>query len=136
MIKSFDQFAGDESGFRYWLFRIACNEINTFYRKSVRHSKALDKIRQQSPADGVEQEDSDDEDNQNKIAFLNAAIGTLKPKHQDILTLRFYEGLTSEQIGKVLDLNPATVRSQLSRSLKYLKKQYRLDQQQNAELPL
>ena len=134
MVKNFDNFTGDEAGFRCWLFRIACNEINSFFRRSARHSKALDKLRQEAdPEDYVAEEEAVDPENQNKIAFLKTAMGRLKSEHQDILTLRFYEGLNSDQIGEVLKMNPATVRSQLSRSLKKLKKQYRLHQQQTAE---
>ena len=132
MVKNFDSFTGDESGFRCWLFRIACNEINSFYRKSARHTKAMDKLRQQAEQPEESDSNHDNDDNQDKISFLRTAIGTLKPDHQDIVTLRFFEGLNSEQIGEVMHMNPATVRSQLSRSLKKLKKQYRLHQQETA----
>lgn len=132
MVKNFDSFTGDESGFRCWLFRIACNEINSFYRKSARHNKAIEKLRQQ-PQQQEQLSDDLDHENQDKIDFLKAAIETLKPDHQDIVALRFFQGLNSEQIGDVMHMNPATVRSQLSRSLKKLKKQYRLHRQQTAE---
>lgn len=133
MVRNFDSFTGDESGFRCWLFRIACNEINSYFRTSARQNKAMDKLRQQAPPQDTAPDETADLDNQHKIHFLNAAIGQLKPDHQDILTLRFYRGLNSDQIGDVLKMNPATVRSQLSRSLKKLKKIYRLHQQQTAE---
>jgi RNA polymerase sigma-70 factor (ECF subfamily) len=133
MVKSFDSFMGDESGFRCWLFRIACNEVNTFYRKSARHSKALEKMRQHSIESQTTNTKHSDEGNQSKCEFLKTAVSTLKPTHQDILTLRYFEGLNSYQIGKVLNMEPATVRSQLSRSLKKLKKQYLLHRQQHAE---
>ena len=136
MVKNFDRFMGDEAGFRCWLFRIACNEVNSFYRRNARHQSALDTIRQESPDPAALPEESDDEENQAKIDFLRKAIATLKPEHQDIITLRYFQGLNSEQIGEVLELNPATVRSRLSRSLKLLQKHYRLHQQETAgELP-
>ena len=133
MLKNFDSFTGDEVGFRCWLFRIACNEINSFYRRSARHSKAMDKLRQQSRQQDTAADETSDPENQEKIDFLKTAIGQLQSNHQDILTLRYFQGLNSEQIGEVLRMNPATVRSQLSRSLKKLKKLYRLGQQQTAE---
>jgi RNA polymerase sigma-70 factor (ECF subfamily) len=136
MVKNFDSFTGDESGFRCWLYRIACNEVNSFFRQSARHSNAKDKLRQQT--DGPEQvsDEQIDDENQEKIEFLRTAIGQLKSDHQDILTLRYFQGLNSDQIGEVLRMNPATVRSQLSRSLKKLKKLYRLQQQTAEECPL
>lgn len=133
MVKNFDSFKGDEGGFRYWLYRIACNEVNTFYRKSVRHKKALEKLKELSVVSGNEHLEACDLENTEKIEFLKAAISTLKPAYQDLLTLRYFEGLNSDQIGETLNMNPATVRSQLSRSLKKLKKQYRLHHQQHAE---
>jgi RNA polymerase sigma-70 factor (ECF subfamily) len=133
MVKSFDQFMGDESGFRCWLFRIACNEINSYYRKSARHAKAMDKLRQESKPQVDDADDNLDNENQDKIDFLKTAIGTLKPDHQNIVSLRFFQGLNSEQIGEIMNMNPATVRSQLSRSLKKLKKEFRLHKQQTAE---
>ena len=132
MVKNFDRFMGDEAGFRSWLFRIACNEVNSFYRKAARHRSALDAVRRESPDPAAVPDEPDDEENQKKIDFLKNAITTLKPEHQDIITLRYFQGLNSEQIGEVLELNPATVRSRLSRSLKLLKKEYRLHQQDTA----
>jgi RNA polymerase sigma-70 factor (ECF subfamily) len=133
MVKNFDSFTGDEVGFRCWLFRIACNEINSYYRTSARHSKAMDKLQQEAQPQEADTDKTVDPENQEKIDFLKTAIGQLQSDHQDILTLRFFQGLNSEQIGEVLHMNPATVRSQLSRSLKKLKKLYRLRQQQTAE---
>jgi RNA polymerase sigma-70 factor (ECF subfamily) len=136
MVKSFDRFMGDDTGFRCWLFRIACNEVNSFYRKAARHQSAMDAVRRESPDPAAVPHELTDEENQAKIDFLKNAIATLKPEHQDILTLRYFQGLNSEQIGEVLELNPATVRSRLSRSLKQLKKEYRLHQQDTAgEMP-
>jgi len=133
MVKNFDSFTGNETGFRCWLFRIACNEINSFYRRSARQQKAMENVRRESAGQDCSSDEASDIENQEKIEFLRNAIGTLTPTLQDIVTLRYYEGLNSEQIGKILGLNPATVRSRLSRSLKKLQKHYRLHRQQNAE---
>ena len=133
MVNNFDSFTGDETGFRCWLFRIACNEVNSFYRTSAKHSRAMDKLRQQANEPRQTPEEKIDDENQAKIDFLRTALGQLKSDHQDIVTLRYFQGLNSEQIGEVMHMNPATVRSQLSRSLKKLKKLYRLRQQQTAE---
>lgn len=68
-----------------------------------------------------------------KKAFLKEALAKLKPGHQDVVTLRFYEGLNSEQIGEILEMKPATVRSQLARALKKIKDLYKNRQQQTSE---
>ena len=138
MLKKFDTFAGDETAFRSWLFRIACNEVNSFYRTTGRKTKAYTKLQQEYDPAGTENTQDDcaeAEDNQQKLAFLKEAISTLKPELQDIVTLRFFEGLNSEQIGNVLQVKSATVRSRLARALQKLKKEYKTHQQQSPEGP-
>jgi RNA polymerase sigma-70 factor (ECF subfamily) len=135
MVKNFNSFMGDESAFRCWLFRIACNEINSYFRKSGRHNKAMETVRQEQDLDDhiVESPHEDAEENQHKMTFLKDAISQLKPAYQDILTLRFFKNLNSEQIGKMLNIKPATVRSQLSRAIKQLKKEYKKHKQHSTK---
>lgn len=135
MIKKFNLFTGDETAFRFWLFRIACNEINSFYRTAHRQANTLEQLKQQpqpQPPD-VEADCAREEDNAQKLAFLQNAIATLKPELQDIITLRFFENLNSEQIGDILGVKPTTVRSRLARALNNLKKEYKIHQQQIPE---
>jgi RNA polymerase sigma-70 factor (ECF subfamily) len=132
MVKTFSNFMGDEKAFRCWLFRIACNEINSHYRKAGRQTKAYEKIKNESPTELADTTDDCDskEEAIAKREFLAEAIGRLKPEHQDIVSLRFYEGLNSTEIGDVLEMKPATVRSQLARALKTIKEYYQNRQQQ------
>ena len=127
MLKKFNTFMGDETAFRYWLFRIACNEINSFYLTAGRQARAFETLKQESQPDtpdiAVDCEEA--EHMVSKLAFLKTAIADLPPDLQDIITLRFFEELNSEQIGKVLGLKPTTVRSRLARALGKLKKEYK-----------
>jgi len=52
---------------------------------------------------------------------LYAAILKLKPEHQTIITLRFFENLEFKQIAKILDAREATVRVTLHRILTKLR---------------
>lgn len=135
MVKKFNSFMGNEKAFRCWLYRIACNEINSHFRRVGRQTRAFEKIQQAHPIDGPDTTDdcAEAEENELKNAFLKNALGTLKPTHQDIISLRFFEELNSEQIGKILDMKPATVRSQLARALKKIKALYKNRQQQTSE---
>lgn len=45
----------------------------------------------------------------------------LKPKYRDVIHLYYYEGYSLEEISKMLALNPATVRSRISRAREYLR---------------
>jgi RNA polymerase sigma factor (sigma-70 family) len=51
---------------------------------------------------------------------LYASIMQLKPEHQTILTLRFFENMDYEEIGRIVDARPATVRVTLHRILRRL----------------
>jgi len=57
--------------------------------------------------------------------MLYQAILKLKPKHQTIITLRFFENLEFEQIGKIINAREATVRVMLHRILKKLRNHLR-----------
>jgi RNA polymerase sigma factor (sigma-70 family) len=45
----------------------------------------------------------------------------LKPRHQTIITLRFFENLKVTEIAEVLGSSPGTVRSQMARALAKLR---------------
>ncbi len=132
MVRKFDTFMGDGNAFRYWLFRIACNEVNSYFRRAGRQARAYEKLQQEHipETEDASADVADKEDNAKKLAFLKQAISTLKPVHQDIISLRFFKSLNSAQIGEVLDMKPATVRSQLARALNKLKQKYKIHQQQ------
>lgn len=49
-------------------------------------------------------------------AALEAAIGALEPMYREVLVLRDVEGLTAEEVGRVLDLGVDAVKSRLHRA--------------------
>jgi RNA polymerase sigma-70 factor (ECF subfamily) len=54
--------------------------------------------------------------------LIKNLIETLPEKNKKILRLKYNMNLNSNEIGKILGISPSTVRSQLSASLKLLKK--------------
>jgi RNA polymerase sigma-70 factor (ECF subfamily) len=52
---------------------------------------------------------------------LYMAIQKLKPQHQTIVTLRFFENLQYEQIAQILNIKEATLRVRLHRILNELR---------------
>ncbi|MDN5212758.1 sigma-70 family RNA polymerase sigma factor [Fulvivirgaceae bacterium BMA12] len=64
-------------------------------------------------------------DNENKEATsqqLQRAISNLTPKQKEIIYLRFYEGLSYEEIEKITNTNYQSVRNLLSKAIKNLRK--------------
>jgi len=104
-----------EQDFRNWLYAIAANQANAYIRKTSRRKRLLAEAASSMTAAAT--------DNSSELDWprLYAAILKLKPEHQTIITLRFFENLEFEQIAKIIDVRPATVRVTLHRILKKLR---------------
>lgn len=112
-------FRGEtESDFRSWLYAIAANQANSHIRKTLRQQKLL-----YDDASIIEAKNGSSNGSiRDDWPQVHAAIMQLKPIQQTIITLRFFENLTHEQIAEIVDKKPSAVRVVLHRSLKALKK--------------
>ena len=91
-----------------WLYRIVINESLSFLRR-----KKPD-VLQLSEAEGETEDAYADLD-------LHRALMRLSDDDKTIVVLRFFEGLSFQQIADILDENIKTVKSRLYRSLQKLK---------------
>jgi len=107
-----------DQDFRNWVYTIAVNQANAYIRKSLRRRKLLAKA-----ADSLAASPTDD-DGSSKLNWPNlyAAIVKLKPQHQTIVTLRFFENLPFEQIAQILDITQSTARVTMHRIINKLRK--------------
>jgi RNA polymerase sigma-70 factor, ECF subfamily len=120
-LKNLNQFKGES--FAAWLFGIARNTVHDFYR---RHGVA--------PVEDLEDETPDEtppldmllmaEENRSEILRL---IGTLSPRRQEVVTLKFFGGLHNYEIAVVLSLDERSVASHLSRALRDLHERYLME---------
>jgi len=118
------QFQGrTEQDFRSWIYTIAANQANAHIRKTVRRQRLMGNAVAQRRA----HEQDSDEWSSLDWPTLYAAIRELKPEHQTILTLRFFENMDYEEIAKVIGARPATVRVTLHRVLRRLQEALRGD---------
>lgn len=60
------------------------------------------------------------EQQHSKMKILNAALQSLEPAKKELLFLKFYSGLSNQQIGALTGLKPDTVQKQLYRILRKL----------------
>ena len=106
-----------EADFRNWLYAIATNQTNAYIRKTSRRSQLLEQA-----ASSIATK-ADHPEHQSNLDWpkVYAAILKLKPRHQTIVTLRFFEDMEFEQIGKIINAREATVRVMLHRTLKKLR---------------
>jgi len=103
--------------FQNWLYAIAANQANAYIRKTSRRKELL-KEAADLMATSV---GSTDKSSEPDWPRLYAAILKLKPQHQTIVTLRFFENLKYEQIAQILNVKEATVRVTLHRILNELR---------------
>ena len=112
-----------------WLFRIATNEINLYFRDTRYESTALARLAT-DPAwatsgaaalnhdrDRLAREVARHED----FLLLQRELRGLGAAYQDVLTLRYFEGKSVKAIAEILDIKEGTVKSLLSRGVDRLR---------------
>ncbi len=104
----------DEEHEKRWLIRVCINECNSFFssfwRKNVDSMDTLT-----TEPQFTTREDTD----------LYDAIKSLPGKCSIVVYLFYYEGYSTKEIGKLLHIKEATVRTRLVRARKLLKEQLR-----------
>lgn len=94
-----------------WFYRIVANTALTNIKKNK-------KIVYMDPVDMADIQG--DEDDFSDISF-EQMIEVLEPKYKSIVVLRFFEGMSLEDIALILDENLNTVKTRLYKALKILR---------------
>lgn len=105
--------------FASWIFRIAHNLVIDHYRLQ-RHHASLDDV--VLPDEKREADPAFLTENKFTQAMLKKAIAKLNPKYQQILLLRYITGLEPDEIGKIMNRSPGSLRILKFRALQSLKK--------------
>jgi RNA polymerase sigma-70 factor, ECF subfamily len=103
-----------DQDFSAWLYRLVVNACHDTRKKRSKHL-SLDQERERS---AVEQLASNDDVESSAIAaqdehIIASALATLSEKERAALVLRDLEGLSTEEVAKVLGSSATTVRSQI-----------------------
>lgn len=95
--------------FSAWLFRIAINEVNMFFRKTDRE-RAVSLDRADLGTMIAETGETDSQENQ---VLLMKVMSTLAPEEMQLLELRFFEKRAFAEVGEILGIteNNAKVRT-------------------------
>lgn len=113
--------------FSAWLYRIASNEVNGFYRKYKQFHLHPIEDYDEKLIDELTEADREilaaEEQLANDVMFveLHKCIATLKPRYQEVITLRFFEGRKIAEIASILGKSEGTVKSLLHRSIAKLR---------------
>lgn len=109
--------------FGAWLFRIASNEVNMYFRKSkkthvveIEESGLIDMIKEMEVGDNYE----DIERQEKLIEILNQ----LKPEHTELLELRFFQNMSFKEIAEIYNITEANAKMKTYRLLEKIKKDW------------
>ncbi|MDJ0837642.1 MAG: sigma-70 family RNA polymerase sigma factor [Acidobacteriota bacterium] len=103
-----------------WLFRIATNEVNAWFRTQKRRPWAASLADDDSALQLQDKEAADAEQDllQNQVFLqLNAALRTLKPDDQTVIALRYFEQKPFEEVANILGKRVGAVTMKTKRAL-------------------
>jgi RNA polymerase sigma-70 factor (ECF subfamily) len=112
-----------------WIYRIATNELNQYYRKQRYQPQSLQQLLEDP---GMEKLLHAQADNEKEIiekemkdldTYSQVRVNLLRLdiKYQEVISLRYFEQKTNTEISSILDKNEGTVKSLLSRGLEKLR---------------
>ena len=111
-----------------WLFRIATNEINLYFRRSKYNPSLLEDagLYDHLPYEqGIETEKESMERSlkeNHEFDSIRSQLLKLDTKYQEVIALRFFEEKSLKEISSILRKKEGTVKSLLSRGIDKLKK--------------
>jgi RNA polymerase sigma-70 factor, ECF subfamily len=117
--KSFDTYRGREDQVRGWLFKIAHNLMVDYLRK-------VSKQRHVSISDIQIPDISSTEEAVEKkfeVEKLSKALEHLTPAQREVIGLRYFAGLSSDEVGKILGKSSGAVREMQRAAVESLRKQ-------------
>jgi len=119
VFKNLSSFEDRGFGVQAWVFRIATNILNDFYRKSKLKIDSIDELQPSKEPS----EDFDFKSLDRKILKdeLWEVIQTLPRRHQDLWAFKLVNDFSHKEIANLMDTTEANVNVLLHRSIKTLK---------------
>jgi RNA polymerase sigma-70 factor, ECF subfamily len=112
---------------KIWLYRIATNEVNMYFRNKQKHNSVFERVdfENKSMFNNFLHEDKNELEMElhKHDQFLQVLNGlkTLPIKYQEAISLRYFEGKDNKEIVEILNINEGTLKSLLSRGLEKLR---------------
>ncbi len=110
--------------FGAWLFRIASNEVNMYYRKSSKtHVVEIEEsglINMMGEMEVSGDKAHEIELQEKLIKVLNA----IKPEHAELIDLRFFQSMSFKEIAEIYDISEANAKMKTYRLLEKIKKDW------------
>jgi RNA polymerase sigma-70 factor (ECF subfamily) len=116
-MRGLERFEWKDVSFSAWLYRIATNLITDHFRHAGRHKQVSFEA-----LEGVMSVPECDIESIDQAARLMELVAKLPEQYRRMIALKFFEGLSLDEMVEVLGQNKKTVTMKLYRSLKALKK--------------
>lgn len=115
-----------ENSFAGWIFRIASNEVNQYFRKANRYKSVdIDDYHEILPDEREKIEDT--VSRSQDFVKVHGYMKDLKPKHQTIIDLFYFEGMSHRSIAEVVEMTEGAVRVALHRALENIRNEAQRD---------
>ncbi|QDU40921.1 ECF RNA polymerase sigma factor SigW [Maioricimonas rarisocia] len=108
------------AAFRVWLYRIAHTKSVTELRRRSWQPVPVDRPEEETPVDT-----DDGSETFEKAELVHVALQDLSLDHRRVLTLRFLEDMSIEEIATVVECSSGTVRSRLHYAKRALRERIR-----------
>ncbi len=112
---------------KVWLYRIATNEVNLYYRFKQRHTSIFERIITEDKdlfnnylTDDRKELETEFQKHEQYNSVLKE-LKTLPLKYQEVIALKYFEGKDNKEIVDILNIKEGTLKSLLSRGLEKLR---------------
>lgn len=127
-LRALHTFRGDAK-FSTWLYCIARNVcLNRIRHKSCVREESLDEMVEEHPYTEFSDQSADVEtiaETHELQRIVDSVLATLPPEQRLMITLRDFEHLSYEEIGEIMDMSMANVKSRLHRARMAFKNKFR-----------
>ena len=113
---------------KVWLYRIATNEINLFFRNKQKHNSIFKRIINEDKdifdhylADDRKEIEAEFQKH-DQFLLVQKELKALPLKYQEVIALKYFEGKENKEIVEILNIKEGTLKSLLSRGLEKLRK--------------
>ena len=118
--RALNRFRGD-SALKTWLLRITANQCKDYLKKRRVNTVAFDDAREATDAPSVGLTPAEAAGAAELGAAIEKALEALPVKHRTVFVLREYEGMSYEEMAKVIGCSMGTVMSRLHHARKKLR---------------
>lgn len=123
-LRGLPDFVWQGGGFEPWLFRIAANECAAWFRREQRASRPRARMAMvayaadETVADAGERIEAAFD--AAEVAALRRALGTLNPRYQEVISLRYLSELSTEEAAAAMGCSKAVLSVTLHRAVSAL----------------